>query len=254
MIASGAGQLGSWHAVRRSLTQDYRRLFGGEPGRFEPSASRVIRIPRRVLPGPTSTISSCCSVRRVNHGSRSRAALIDWLVFIAVSVVSNTPVPIAFDPVMLHFARTHPGDQAWVAAIVGALGAGAGGMCEMVAFRFLRRRVRRFRHGGSSSTIRSVVLSMDGGHGADAHSFHGGASCRLPWSRQARPLWTGHRDRPASATRRDRLSRIRVDVSVLAGPANAGPGRQSPVVDLLYWRTSQEGKTVLDLARFVSHP
>jgi membrane protein YqaA with SNARE-associated domain len=65
--------------------------------------------------------------------------LIDWLVFTVVSVVSNTPVPIAFDPVLLHFARTHPGDQAWIAAVVGAVGAGAGGMSEMVAFRLLRR-------------------------------------------------------------------------------------------------------------------
>jgi hypothetical protein len=32
VIASGAERLGSWHAVRRTLTQDYRRLFGGEPG------------------------------------------------------------------------------------------------------------------------------------------------------------------------------------------------------------------------------
>jgi len=70
--------------------------------------------------------------------------LIDWLVFIVVSVVSNTPVPIAFDPVMLHFARSHPGDQAWMAAIVGALGAGAGGMSEMVAFRNLRRALPDF--------------------------------------------------------------------------------------------------------------
>ena len=35
VIASGAGQLGSWHAVKRSLTQDYRRIFGGEPGRLQ---------------------------------------------------------------------------------------------------------------------------------------------------------------------------------------------------------------------------
>jgi hypothetical protein len=34
VIASGAEQLGSWRAVRRTLTQDYRRLFGGEPGRL----------------------------------------------------------------------------------------------------------------------------------------------------------------------------------------------------------------------------
>jgi membrane protein YqaA with SNARE-associated domain len=65
--------------------------------------------------------------------------MIDWLVFTVVSVVSNTPIPIAFDPVMLQFARTHPGNQAWIAAVVGALGAGLGGMSEMVAFRLLRR-------------------------------------------------------------------------------------------------------------------
>ena len=66
--------------------------------------------------------------------------MIDWLAFTAASVVGNTPIPIAFDPVLLHFAKTHPGDQAWVAAVVGAVGAGAGGMCEMAAFRILRRR------------------------------------------------------------------------------------------------------------------
>ena len=65
--------------------------------------------------------------------------MIDWLAFTAASVVSNTPLPIAFDPVLLHFAKTHPGDQAWVAAAVGALGAGIGGICEMAAFRVLRR-------------------------------------------------------------------------------------------------------------------
>lgn len=65
--------------------------------------------------------------------------MIDWLVFTVVSVVSNTPVPIAFDPVMLQFARSHPGDQAWMAVVVAALGAGVGGMAEMVAFRLLRR-------------------------------------------------------------------------------------------------------------------
>jgi membrane protein YqaA with SNARE-associated domain len=65
--------------------------------------------------------------------------VIDWLVFTVASVVSNTPVPIAFDPVMLQFARSHPGDQAWMAVVVGALGAGVGGMSETVAFRFLGR-------------------------------------------------------------------------------------------------------------------
>ena len=65
--------------------------------------------------------------------------MIDWLVFTVVSVVSNTPVPIAFDPVMLQFARSHPGNQSWMAAVVAALGAGVGGISEMVAFRFLRR-------------------------------------------------------------------------------------------------------------------
>jgi membrane protein YqaA with SNARE-associated domain len=70
--------------------------------------------------------------------------VIDWLVFTVVAVVSNTPLPIAFDPVMLQFARTHPGDEAWVAAVVGALGAGAGGMSEMVAFRLLRRPLPDF--------------------------------------------------------------------------------------------------------------
>jgi hypothetical protein len=66
--------------------------------------------------------------------------VIDWLSFIALSVVSNTPIPFAFDPIMLEFARTHPSDQAWTAAVVGAIGAGVGGTFEMLAFRFLRRR------------------------------------------------------------------------------------------------------------------
>jgi hypothetical protein len=34
VVASGAEGLGSWHTVRRTLTDDYRRLFGGEPGRL----------------------------------------------------------------------------------------------------------------------------------------------------------------------------------------------------------------------------
>ena len=75
---------------------------------------------------------------------RSLARVIDWLAFTAASVVSNTPIPIAFDPILLHFAKTHPGDQAWVAAVVGALGAGVGGMCEMAAFRVLRRQYTSF--------------------------------------------------------------------------------------------------------------
>jgi len=66
--------------------------------------------------------------------------VIDWLAFIALSVVSNTPIPLAFDPIMLEFARTHPADQAWTAAIVGAIGAGVGGTLEMFAFRVLGRR------------------------------------------------------------------------------------------------------------------
>ena len=70
--------------------------------------------------------------------------MIDWLAFAALSVVSNTPIPIAFDPLLLHFAKTHPGDQAWVAAVVGALGAGVGGICEMAAFRVFRRRFTSF--------------------------------------------------------------------------------------------------------------
>ena len=34
VVASGTEGLGSWHTVRRTLTDDYRRLFGGEPGRL----------------------------------------------------------------------------------------------------------------------------------------------------------------------------------------------------------------------------
>jgi hypothetical protein len=34
VVASGAERLGDWRAVRRDLTEDYRRLFGGEPGRL----------------------------------------------------------------------------------------------------------------------------------------------------------------------------------------------------------------------------
>jgi membrane protein YqaA with SNARE-associated domain len=66
--------------------------------------------------------------------------VIDWLAFIALSVVSNTPIPLAFDPIMLEFARTHASEQAWTAAIVGAIGAGVGGTLEMLAFRVLGRR------------------------------------------------------------------------------------------------------------------
>ena len=66
--------------------------------------------------------------------------MIDWLAFVTLSVVSNTPIPIAFDPIVLEFARTHPSDQAWTAAVVGAIGAGVGGTLEMFAFRFLRKQ------------------------------------------------------------------------------------------------------------------
>jgi hypothetical protein len=65
---------------------------------------------------------------------------MDWLAFIVLSVVSNTPIPIAFDPIMLEFARTHAPDQAWTAAVVGAIGAGVGGTFEMFAFRAVRRQ------------------------------------------------------------------------------------------------------------------
>ena len=34
VIASGAERLGDWRVVRRDLTEDYRRLFGGEAGRL----------------------------------------------------------------------------------------------------------------------------------------------------------------------------------------------------------------------------
>src|SRR5687767_935223 len=34
VITSGTEPLGDWRAVRRDLTEDYRRLFGGEPGRL----------------------------------------------------------------------------------------------------------------------------------------------------------------------------------------------------------------------------
>ena len=34
VVASGAEGLGSWQTVRRTLSDDYRRLFGGEPGRL----------------------------------------------------------------------------------------------------------------------------------------------------------------------------------------------------------------------------
>jgi hypothetical protein len=34
VIASGAERLGEWKTVRRDLTDDYRRFFGGEPGRL----------------------------------------------------------------------------------------------------------------------------------------------------------------------------------------------------------------------------
>ena len=66
--------------------------------------------------------------------------MIDWLAFITLSVLSNTPIPLAFDPIMLEFARTHPSEQAWTAAVVGAIGAGVGGTFEMFAFRVLRRQ------------------------------------------------------------------------------------------------------------------
>ena len=34
VITSGTEGLGHWRTVRRDLTEDYRRLFGGEPGRL----------------------------------------------------------------------------------------------------------------------------------------------------------------------------------------------------------------------------
>jgi hypothetical protein len=34
VITSGAESLGTWQTVRRDLTEDYRRVFGGEPGRL----------------------------------------------------------------------------------------------------------------------------------------------------------------------------------------------------------------------------
>ena len=34
VVATGAEGLGSWQKVRRTLTDDYRRLFGGAPGRL----------------------------------------------------------------------------------------------------------------------------------------------------------------------------------------------------------------------------
>lgn len=34
VVRSGADRLGDWQAVGRDLTEDYRRLFGGEPGRL----------------------------------------------------------------------------------------------------------------------------------------------------------------------------------------------------------------------------
>jgi hypothetical protein len=34
VLATGAEGMGSWQTVRRTLTDDYRRLFGGEPGRL----------------------------------------------------------------------------------------------------------------------------------------------------------------------------------------------------------------------------
>lgn len=67
--------------------------------------------------------------------------MIEWFIFVAASVVANTPLPIAFDPIMLRFAHSHAGRAAWMAAIVGAIGAGIGGASEIIVFRFLRRRV-----------------------------------------------------------------------------------------------------------------
>jgi hypothetical protein len=34
VVASGSEGLQSWQTVRRTLSDDYRRLFGGEPGRL----------------------------------------------------------------------------------------------------------------------------------------------------------------------------------------------------------------------------
>ena len=33
VVASGAGDLGSWQSVRRNVADDYRRACGAEPGR-----------------------------------------------------------------------------------------------------------------------------------------------------------------------------------------------------------------------------
>jgi len=70
-------------------------------------------------------------------------SLLQLLLFIPLAVVTNSLLPVPFEPVLLSFVAASPLDGAWVFAIAGALGAAIGEAASVSVLRSLRARLSR---------------------------------------------------------------------------------------------------------------
>lgn len=81
-----------------------------------------------------------------------------WAAFIPLALLTNTPLPIPFDPVLLAFAAAHP-DAAWLFAVVGAGCAAAGAALDALLLpRLGRLLARRARSAGRAWTGRGFYV------------------------------------------------------------------------------------------------
>lgn len=55
----------------------------------------------------------------------------DFLLFLPLAVLTNSTVPLPFDPVLIYFTSHHPFKYAWVFALVGSLCAGVAGIIDV---------------------------------------------------------------------------------------------------------------------------
>jgi membrane protein YqaA with SNARE-associated domain len=70
-------------------------------------------------------------------------SLLQLLLFIPLAALSNSLLPVPFEPVLLWFVAGSPLDGAWVFAIAGGLGAAIGEAASVRVLRSLRARLSR---------------------------------------------------------------------------------------------------------------
>jgi membrane protein YqaA with SNARE-associated domain len=75
-------------------------------------------------------------------------SLLQILLFIPLAVVTNSLLPVPFEPVLLSFVARAPLHGGWAFAIAGGLGAAIGEALSVLVLRSLRVRAHRLRAPG----------------------------------------------------------------------------------------------------------